>query len=140
MFCFVCFVFYSVQLYCYFIEFPTSPSLVLLHPSSAIPLSLPLTHTLRINYFLCTRILASFGLPHRFRALSNSFTSAPPSFSSLRNPLFERQQICPVSQDHSFFPSPRANPHSSLEARPSLDTEDVLPHHPESLSFLPSVP
>lgn len=66
------------------------------------------------------------------RALSSSFTSAPPSFCSLRNPLFERQQTYPASQDHSFFPSPRANHDSSLKARPSLDTE----HHPDSLSSL----
>lgn len=85
-------------------------------------------------------MLASLGLPHMFRALPSSPTSAQPSFCSLRNPLFERQQTS--MQISRTISSPRANQHTILEASLSLDldTEHVLPHHPESLTSLPSVP
>lgn len=70
------------------------------------------------------------------RALPSSLTSAQPSFCSLRNPLFERQQTSiQLSRTISSL-------YSSLKARPSLDlgTEHVVPHHPESLTSLPSAP
>lgn len=104
LFCLFCFAFYSVQLFCCFVQFPTSPSPVLLHPSSAIPLCLPLTRSLRINYFLYTYPCQPWPSP-MLRAFPSSFASAQPSFCSLRNPLFESKQTS-IQQDGTISPSP----------------------------------
>lgn len=129
LFVLFCIAFYSMQLFCYFIQFPTSPSPVLLHPSSSIPLCLPLIRSLKINYFLYTHPCQPWT-----SLLCSELSQAQPSFSSLRNPIWVQTSLSPTSLGHFFLPSPQGIPPASQPQDwtfPCYDTECILPHHSE---------
>lgn len=136
LFVLFCFAFYTMQLFCYFIQFPTSPSLVLLHSSSAIPLCLPLTRSLKINYFLYTHPCQPWPSPLCLRLFQ-----AQPSFSSLRNPIWVQTSPSPTSLGHFFLPSPKAiyQP-ASLRTGPSLAMTLSTCCHTTQNSPLPITP